>query len=107
MGVTVPAVPDLATLARDAFRVSGRPRGGSLLVVADALGFRLLPCAPDSSPEFERTSATRIAWAADPDPAVHAVRLSMALARGLLIRDGRSHHAGDIGKLARMLREFP
>lgn len=87
--------------------LAARPPGSDPLVLAVALGFRLLPCPPGTSPELERTTAERLVFAAEPGAEAHADRVTLALARGLLLRDGRPHTPETVTRLARRLRQFP
>lgn len=93
----------LDRIAVKALRAADRPRGGNPLVIALELGFEMLPCSPDSSPELARTTSSRIAFAAKGDPAEHAARVMLALARGLLLRTRRPHTPRDVAYLAARL----
>lgn len=99
-------IDELRTIAMAALAAAGRPPWGNPLVVALELGFRMLPCMPGSAPEFERSTAEEIVFAAEAGEA-HSTRVRLALARGLLLRAGVRHDPADVGTLARLLRQFP
>ncbi len=94
---------DLDNIATRALKDARRPPGGDPVVVAYELGFELLPCAPGSSPEYARSTATRLAFASEAGPEAHADRVRLALARGLLLRDGGEHGHREVRSLARRL----
>jgi len=94
-------------VARAALRSAQRPPGGDPIVIALELGFEMLPCPAGSSPEYERTSTGRIVFACEAGTEPHAARVRLALARGLLLREGVAHGPDDVTELARRLGSFP
>lgn len=75
-------------------------------MLAAELGFLMLPCAPGSAPELERTTAARLVFAAEADPREHRARVRLALARGLLLRAAVPHSPADVAALARRLGQI-
>lgn len=94
-------------VARRALASAGRPADGDPVCIADALNFALLPCAAGTRHELERTTCDRLVFACEPGIAAHAARVRLALARGLLLREGVPHHPDDVAALARRLGTFP
>lgn len=98
---------DVERIAVAALTLANRPPWGDPLVIAYALGFAMLPRLPGTAPEWAETTASQIVFAAEPGAVAHADRVRLALARGLLLRDGGPHTPGDVRHLARRLRQIP
>ncbi len=96
----------LERIAADALRRSGQPAWVNPIVVALDLGFEMLPCHPSGCPELVQTTASRLVFGAEGHPAAHASRVRLALARGLLLREGVSHLVEDVYALAGVLERW-
>jgi hypothetical protein len=98
---------DIERIAFAALTEANRPAGENPIVIALELGFRMLPYMEGTAPEWGKTTSTTICFEAPGNEDLHADRVRLAIARGLLLRSGLPHTPADMGQLARRLRQRP